>query len=51
MLDTIVLCGNTDDRIVGAQPGGPLSFKDAENQWSWIEEQLKESRYALTCFV
>ena len=46
MIDTILLCGNTDDRI-GAQPEGAANQNEAEAQWTWIEAELKNSKYVM----
>lgn len=40
MLDTITLCGNTKSDFDYAQPLGPASVKDAEDQWAWLDQQL-----------
>ena len=45
MIDTVVLCGNSDHDYKLLQPNGPKNLKDAEAQWLWIEKQLKESKY------
>ncbi len=45
MIDTIVLCGNSDDDRLGKQPSCPKSVADAEQQWTWIEKNLQSSKY------
>ena len=45
MLDTITLCGNTKSDFDYAQPLGPASVKDAEDQWAWLDQQLALSEY------
>ena len=47
MLDTVLLCGNSDDDMLGLQPTGPSSRLVAEEQWAWLETQLQNSRWAL----
>ncbi|KAL8570045.1 hypothetical protein ACOMHN_036322 [Nucella lapillus] len=42
MMDTIVLCGNTDDRL-DAQPQGPEDERAAEQQWNFIQKSLQTS--------
>ncbi|XP_045157761.2 tartrate-resistant acid phosphatase type 5-like [Mercenaria mercenaria] len=52
MLDTIVLCGNTYGRPDGGQGvKGPKSVYRAEKEWTWIEQNLKDSTadYLLVC--
>ena len=44
MIDTVLLCGNSDDDRLGKQPKGPESVGDAEKQWTWIENNLKSSK-------
>ncbi|XP_006811313.1 tartrate-resistant acid phosphatase type 5-like [Saccoglossus kowalevskii] len=43
MIDTIILCGNTQDDIPGAELSGPDDPVRAEEQWQWIEATLKKS--------
>lgn len=43
MLDTVTLCGNTKSDFDYAQPPGPASVDDAEDQWTWLQEQLESS--------
>lgn len=42
MLDTIMLCGNSDD-YVDEKPRGPLSAVDANRQLTWLQERLARS--------
>lgn len=44
MVDTVLLCGNTKHDIVGDQPHGPKDLGVAEDQWAWIDLQLKSSK-------
>ncbi|XP_052778205.1 tartrate-resistant acid phosphatase type 5-like [Mya arenaria] len=44
MIDTVLLCGNTDDDVVGDQPHGPSNAKVSDDQWSWIDLQLQSSK-------
>lgn len=43
LLDTILLVGQTNEDLLGAQPEGPLSVLAAENQWVWLEQVLSTS--------
>ncbi|KAG9473099.1 tartrate-resistant acid phosphatase type 5 [Eleutherodactylus coqui] len=43
MLDTIVLCGNSDD-FLGEQPLGSSNQKLANEQLSWLVEKLESSK-------
>ena len=42
MIDTVLLCGNSDDRKPNP-PSGPRWLQVAQTQIQWIEQQLKES--------
>ena len=44
MIDTIVLCGNSDDDFLGLQPPGPENQKLADGQLKWIKKQLQMSK-------
>lgn len=44
MLDTVLLCGNSDD-FLGTEPEGPKDYNVANTQLKWIQEKLKASRY------
>lgn len=57
MIDTVVLCGNSDDRESGAPLGPARDDVAAEKQWRWIEKTLASSTsvncrtfYTKTCF-
>ncbi|XP_068438138.1 tartrate-resistant acid phosphatase type 5b [Clinocottus analis] len=41
MIDTVVLCGNTNDQ---SQPSEPENPRDAERHWNWISAKLASSR-------
>lgn len=43
MLDTIMLCGNSDD-YVDEKPRGPLRAVDANRQLTWLQERLARSK-------
>ncbi|KAK2183736.1 hypothetical protein NP493_297g00029 [Ridgeia piscesae] len=42
MIDTIILCGNTDDEIDLA-PSGPVSLTAAKQHWAWLAKQIEQS--------
>lgn len=44
MLDTVVLCGDSDKDELGLQPNGPDSNDAAEDEWAWIEKQIEFSK-------
>ncbi|XP_071953999.1 tartrate-resistant acid phosphatase type 5-like [Antedon mediterranea] len=44
MIDTVVLCGNSDMLFPGSAPTGPDDPQAAEEQWAWIEQQLNNSQ-------
>ena len=44
MIDTVVLCGNSDHDFKHLQPTGPADESAAEEQWAWIEKQLMNSK-------
>ena len=48
MIDTIILCGNTDDEIDLA-PSGPVSLTAAKQHWAWLAKQIEQSTYVSTC--
>ncbi|TNN40375.1 Tartrate-resistant acid phosphatase type 5 [Liparis tanakae] len=43
MLDTILLCGNSND-FVDEKPRGPLRALDANRQLAWLQERLARSK-------
>lgn len=44
MIDTVTLCGNSyDTELISIPPQGPENPKHAEDQWAWIETQLKNT--------
>ncbi|XP_072104364.1 tartrate-resistant acid phosphatase type 5a isoform X1 [Mobula birostris] len=43
MLDTVLLCGNSDD-FRGKEPEAPKDYHVANTQLQWVEEKLKASR-------
>lgn len=43
MLDTVMLCGNSDD-FTDEKPRGPLNEVDANRQLTWLEERLALSK-------
>ncbi|XP_014872334.1 tartrate-resistant acid phosphatase type 5a [Poecilia latipinna] len=43
MLDTVMLCGNSDD-FADAQPRAPLSAVDANRQLVWLQDRLARSK-------
>uniref|UniRef100_A0A1A8FSJ1 Tartrate-resistant acid phosphatase type 5 n=2 Tax=Nothobranchius korthausae TaxID=1143690 RepID=A0A1A8FSJ1_9TELE len=43
MLDTVVLCGNSDD-FLDEQPRGPACAVEANRQLVWLQERLARSR-------
>ncbi|KAG7486214.1 tartrate-resistant acid phosphatase type 5 [Solea senegalensis] len=43
MLDTIMLCGNSDD-FLDEKPRGPLHAVDANRQLAWLQERLARSK-------
>ena len=47
MIDTVLLCGNSDHDFLGLQPKGPENSKLADDQLAWIEKQLQTSKYVL----
>ena len=45
MIDTVLLCGNSDADYLHLQPSGPDSQGVAEDQWTWIENNIKDSKW------
>ncbi|KAF7660474.1 hypothetical protein LDENG_00281720 [Lucifuga dentata] len=43
MLDTVMLCGNSDD-FLGEEPSGPLHVVDANRQLAWLQERMAQSK-------
>ncbi|KAM4585444.1 tartrate-resistant acid phosphatase type 5a [Odontesthes bonariensis] len=43
MLDTVLLCGNSND-FVDEKPGGPLCAAVANRQLTWLQERLARSK-------
>ncbi|XP_071393442.1 tartrate-resistant acid phosphatase type 5a [Centroberyx affinis] len=43
MLDTVMLCGNSDD-YVDEKPRGPLCAVDANRQLTWLQERMARSK-------
>ncbi|XP_030592994.1 tartrate-resistant acid phosphatase type 5a isoform X1 [Archocentrus centrarchus] len=43
MLDTVMLCGNSDDNS-DKKPSGPLNEMDANRQLTWLQERLALSK-------
>uniref|UniRef100_A0A672Y5V9 Tartrate-resistant acid phosphatase type 5 n=1 Tax=Sphaeramia orbicularis TaxID=375764 RepID=A0A672Y5V9_9TELE len=43
MLDTVLLCGNSDDFLDG-QPKGPLLTAEANRQLVWLQDRMARSR-------
>ncbi|XP_063305595.1 tartrate-resistant acid phosphatase type 5 [Pelobates fuscus] len=43
LIDTVTLCGNSDDFLLG-QPEGPADEKVAVEQLQWLEEKLRGSK-------
>ncbi|KAL4237006.1 Tartrate-resistant acid phosphatase type 5 [Mactra antiquata] len=44
MIDTVLLCGNTKHDSEGDQPEVSEKHRVEENQWIWIEQQLRSSK-------
>jgi tartrate-resistant acid phosphatase type 5 len=49
MIDTVILCGNSDHDLLKLQPHGPSNMAAAEKQWAWIEKTISESKLADYC--
>lgn len=43
MLDTVMLCGNSDD-FEDEKPRGPLHAVDANRQLTWLQSRMKQSK-------
>ena len=43
MIDTVLLCGITDDSDTQRQPSPPIDQQAVELQFNWIEDQLKDT--------
>ncbi|XP_077981512.1 tartrate-resistant acid phosphatase type 5-like [Glandiceps talaboti] len=43
MIDTVMLCGNTADEVLGSNLKGPEDVKGASEQWQWIDSTLRNS--------
>lgn len=44
MIDTVLLCGNSDHDFLGKQPKGPANQKVADDQLTWIKKQIEMSK-------
>jgi len=44
MIDTVIFAGNSDADFLGKTPKGPDSVRLAEDQWTWLEEQMRNSK-------
>ena len=44
MIDTVMMCGNSDDADTNYKPEGPDSVLEAEDQWAWLEQQMAASK-------
>ena len=44
MIDTIILCGKTDD-AVDLAPTGAESVEGAKKHWKWIRKHIEHSTY------
>jgi hypothetical protein len=44
MIDTMLLCGNTDTHYIGEPPIGPADQAVADQQWQWINQQISQSK-------
>ena len=49
MVDTVLLCGNSDSDFLYKQPEGPDNLLHAEDQWTWLETRLQASKYVYLC--
>lgn len=43
MLDTVMLCGNSDD-FLDEEPRGPMDAVDANRQLAWLQERMAQSK-------
>ena len=46
-IDTVTLCGNTQDDQVYDQPQGPIDQDFANEQWDFIDKSLAASKSVL----
>ena len=44
MIDTVILCGNSDADKLHKQPDMSMDYDVAEKQWAWIEASLRKSK-------
>ncbi|XP_072172477.1 tartrate-resistant acid phosphatase type 5-like [Diadema setosum] len=46
VIDTMLLCGLGNKTLPGSPPTGPWNVTAAENHWTWLEQQLNETKRA-----